>query len=63
MDLLELLVMVITALVICVYQTWDWWRCGRAPQTRAVAKRAPRTGIMGPLPEPANDTWTRSKAA
>jgi hypothetical protein len=63
MDLFEFLVMVITGLAICVYQTWDWWRCGRDSQTRAVAKRAPRAGILEPLPKPANDTWARSKAA
>ena len=63
MDLLEFLVIVITGIAICVYQAWASWRCGRDPQSRAVAKRAPSTRIVGALPVPANDTWARSKAA
>ena len=63
MDLLEFLVIVVTGVGVYVYQAWASRRCGRVPQTRAVAKRDPSIEIMGPLPKPANDTWARSKAA
>jgi hypothetical protein len=63
MDLLEFVVIVITGVGVYVYQALAAWWCGRVPQPRAIVKRAPSIGIMGPLPKPANDTWARSKAA
>jgi hypothetical protein len=64
MDLLEFLVIAIIATVICLRQACiSMLQDYEAPPTASRRRRHPRPQQAGPIPRPANDTWSVRKAA
>ena len=63
MDLLEFLVIAITALAACLQQAWISLQPRRGAQSGTAGLPPPRRPLPGALPQPANDTWTVRRAA